>query len=187
MNILFAAAIADAFSLSDEHLVSGIVSFQNLAMRQELLLFENGLSVLNDSYNASPLSMKAAIDVLISLPGVGRHVAILGDMLELGTMSLKYHQEIGRYAHEQQVDLLITVGQGGAWISQEATSFGMAEKRIRHYSTRDDLAVDLENILLAGDTILIKASRRIGLEALVKTIRALSRFTLKETIKGKNE
>jgi UDP-N-acetylmuramoyl-tripeptide--D-alanyl-D-alanine ligase len=113
--------------------------------------------LINDCYNANPMSMRAAIDDLVeSAPG--RRVAVLGDMLELGSHAARFHREIGRYAAARGVDLLVTVGPLAAMMRE--TYEGEA------YSVPDPAAaVELLRELLAeGDTVLVKGSRGVGLE-----------------------
>lgn len=114
------------------------------------------VKLLDDSYNANPLSMKAALSVLAKLPG--RKVAILGDMLELGSSEVKYHQEIGQLA-KQSADLVIGVGE-------LAKEYGGA----KHYPNAGVAAREILELLGQGDSILVKGSHGVHMEVIVKAI-----------------
>ncbi len=126
-----------------------------------------GVVLLDDSYNASPSSMLAALDSLAGLPG--RRVAALGDMLELGAQEEEGHRLVGRRCAEV-VDLLVAVGQRGQLIAQEALQCGMRSLAV--YTTADSRgAVSiLRQVLQAGDNLLVKGSRSMGMEAIIQAL-----------------
>ncbi|MBN2382655.1 UDP-N-acetylmuramoyl-tripeptide--D-alanyl-D-alanine ligase [bacterium] len=169
-NILGAVAIADMFSLADDQILKALASFKPLAMRQEMSVLASGLTVINDAYNASPLSMRAALETLQSLPCKGRRVAILGEMLEIGPRSRDYHQELGRFIGKMGLDLLITIGPAGEWIATAAQS-EMEEMKVLHYNNKDELIPELGSILGSDDLVLIKASRGVALESIVQALK----------------
>ncbi|MCR5481831.1 MAG: UDP-N-acetylmuramoyl-tripeptide--D-alanyl-D-alanine ligase [Clostridia bacterium] len=128
---------------------------------------KNGYKIIDDTYNASPDSMKSALDVLASTKGI-RKVAILGDMYELGKDTQKFHMEVGAYAKEKKTDCLITVGELGKFIAQGAVSAGM--KDVLSFETKAALAEKLNELVRPGDVILVKASRGLAMEEIVKKI-----------------
>jgi UDP-N-acetylmuramoyl-tripeptide--D-alanyl-D-alanine ligase len=135
------------------------------ALRGERLSLPDGVVVVNDCYNANPMSMRAALDELATT-AAGRRVAVLGDMLELGTRDEeRYHRELGEQARAAGVALLITVGPRAAWAGQ---SFGGGE----HLHARDATAAAtlLRERLAPGDTVLVKGSRGLALERVAEEL-----------------
>jgi UDP-N-acetylmuramoyl-tripeptide--D-alanyl-D-alanine ligase len=123
-----------------------------------------GVTIVDDSYNASPASMIAALELLAGLDG--RRVAVLGEMLELGDGSHEGHLEVGRAA-AATCSLLVTVGSGAAAIAAGAREAGMAEGDIVEAADRDGALVALRERLASGDAVLVKASRGAALDLLV--------------------
>jgi UDP-N-acetylmuramoyl-tripeptide--D-alanyl-D-alanine ligase len=132
------------------------------------LVGRNGTTLLDDSYNASPVSAHAALDALAQLSG--RHVAVLGDMLELGDAEALGHREVGDHC-ARVVDLLLTVGPRARGIAQGARAAGMSADRVMMLDTKEQALAELEALLAPGDLILIKGSRGMALEALVAALR----------------
>jgi UDP-N-acetylmuramoyl-tripeptide--D-alanyl-D-alanine ligase len=119
----------------------------------------SGIVVVDDCYNANPMSMRAALDELARAPG--RRVAVLGDMLELGPDEVAFHEEIGAYARDGRADVLVTVGPLAAHMGGDHAAGAAAE------------AGELvRGLMEPGDTILIKASRGVGLQAVAEALGA---------------
>jgi UDP-N-acetylmuramoyl-tripeptide--D-alanyl-D-alanine ligase len=127
-----------------------------------------GATLIDDTYNAAPLSSLAALDLLADTGG--RHVAILGDMLELGSAEEEGHRQIGRHVAEV-AQLLITVGQRARWIAQAAQAAGMPESQIMTFDTSAEASSAAGSLLRSGDYVLIKASRGMELEQLVTALQ----------------
>lgn len=125
--------------------------------------------IIDDTYNASPLSMKAALETLKELPGQ-RKIAVLGDMLEIGKYTLGVHEEIGRIA-ANFVDLLFTIGPRAKFIAEGAKKAGFPNENIFSYIIAEQAKKEVELKIREGDLVLIKASRAIGLEKVVEEIR----------------
>jgi UDP-N-acetylmuramoyl-tripeptide--D-alanyl-D-alanine ligase len=158
-NLLAAVAAAQAVGVEP----SGRVDVSFGAMRGEHIALPSGVTVINDCYNANPLSMRAALDDLATHSG--RRVAILGDMLELGSGELEAHREIGEYAATSGVDALLAVGP----LSEEmARAFGDAARHVADAAAAAALAPE---IVRPGDVVLIKASRGIALEAVAEALQ----------------
>lgn len=166
-SMLAGYGIGKKLGLSDEELQRGIASFIPTAMRMNIYENEN-YRILDDSYNASPASMKAAIDVLKNQPG-GRKVAILGDMFEMGFYSEKGHREVGAYAAQNGVDLLITGGKDALWIAQAAEENPSME--IHSFENVEELKNNLFSLLRTGDIILVKASRGMAFDTISQMIK----------------
>ncbi|MBQ7095568.1 MAG: UDP-N-acetylmuramoyl-tripeptide--D-alanyl-D-alanine ligase [Clostridia bacterium] len=123
-----------------------------------------GITVIDDSYNASPDSMAAALKVLASKPA--RRVAVLGDMLELGALEEQGHQQVGALCKELKIDLLITFGSASEKINEAA---GSIEKY--HLQEREQMLPLLETLLKAGDTVLFKASNSMNFQGFAKELK----------------
>jgi UDP-N-acetylmuramoyl-tripeptide--D-alanyl-D-alanine ligase len=130
-----------------------------------------GATILDDTYNANPTSTIAALDVLAEIPG--RRIAVLGGMLELGSMEVEGHRQVGRRAADV-VDVLVTVGQLARRISTEALESGMPAKAVHVAEDNETAAVILRQILRDGDVVLVKGSRGIAMEHVVARIRMAS-------------
>ena len=126
-------------------------------------------TLLDDTYNASPPSVEAALRVLATLPG--RHVAVLGDMLELGAYEREGHLEVGRYA-ATVADLLLTVGERARQIAEGAIQGGLAADRITVLPDTESAIEALADVLCEGDVVLIKGSRGMAMEAIVHAFKA---------------
>ncbi len=126
----------------------------------------SGAVVINDCYNANPLSMRAALDDLASHHAEGRRVAVLGDMLELGPAEREHHREIGAYAASAGVELLVTVGPRAAAMldSFDGESHAVLDA--------EEAAALLPELVLPGDVVLVKASRGVGLEVVTEALQA---------------
>ncbi|MDO8585068.1 MAG: UDP-N-acetylmuramoyl-tripeptide--D-alanyl-D-alanine ligase [bacterium] len=134
--------------------------------RMAIVRGANGANLIDDTYNASPLSMRAALDVVKSLKPK-RAVGVLGDMLELGGASDEAHASIGEYAGKV-LDVLVTVGEKARIIAEHS---GLAKKNIVSVSVAKDAVPVIKNLLKSGDLVLIKASRGIGLDTVVDALR----------------
>jgi UDP-N-acetylmuramoyl-tripeptide--D-alanyl-D-alanine ligase len=144
----------------------GRVDVRFAALRGERVALGRGATVVNDCYNANPLSMRAALDDLAMQQPAGRRVAVLGDMLELGPAEAEHHREIGAYAATAGVDVLIAVGP---------RSRVMLERFEGEAFAADDAAVAAEladRVVQAGDVVLVKASRGVGLEVVAEALGA---------------
>ncbi len=124
--------------------------------------------IFDDSYNASPLSMRAGLETLKDVEGK-RKVAVLGDMLEIGQYTIEAHEEIGRLA-KKCASVLVTVGARAKFIASEAKKAGMPAKNILSFDTAAEAAPKVQEILKQGDVVLVKASHSIGLEKVVEEI-----------------
>jgi UDP-N-acetylmuramoyl-tripeptide--D-alanyl-D-alanine ligase len=124
----------------------------------------NGSTLIDDSYNSSPASCLAALNLLADLKG--RKIAVLGDMLELGSYEEEGHRKVGRRVAEV-VDKLVTVGELGAVIGREAVAVGMDESDVFFAQDNDEAAESLRNLVTSGDLVLIKGSRGMHMEDIV--------------------
>ncbi len=125
--------------------------------------------IIDDSYNASPLSMHAAFETVEHLDAT-RNVGILGDMLELGAYTLEAHEKIGEEAADI-FDILITIGAGGKLIADGAKKNRMKQKNISSFDTALEAMTHIETTIKKGDLILIKASRALALNEISHTLK----------------
>ncbi len=175
LNGLAAIAVGRRMNLDVEQIINSLAHAHGPDMRLQLSKV-NGVTVLNDAYNANPNSTRAAIETLIALPNPrGRRVAVLGDMLELGDHSDKYHQEMGELvAQSDALDLLICVGKKATLIAsstkEAARHAGVEGPQIVTYPDAAAAARGFIRRVRSGDLILLKGSRGIGLEAVARAI-----------------
>lgn len=167
LNALAAAAVGRHFGLSDAEIAEGIASLKPLGGRVNILKTPYG-TVIDDCYNASPASVKAALDLLASVPG--RKTAILGDMGELGSNERALHREVGEYAGKLPIDTFLLAGH----LSLE-TAEGIrgvrSDAKILHLPDTETLRKALTENLEPGGSILVKASHFMGFERVVKELQ----------------
>lgn len=161
-NLLAAVAAARAIGVAP----AGRVAVSFSGRRGERHHLSSGVTVIDDCYNANPMSMRAALDDLAATAGDGRRVAVLGDMLELGEEERRYHIEIGAHAAAVGVELLVSVGPRSA---TTAEAFGGATHAVADAASAAAL---VPGLLQAGDIVLVKASRGVGLEAVTQALTA---------------
>lgn len=165
-TLAVAAAVSSGISLSDAAL--GLGKMEMITDKRLSIKGKNGIKVIDDTYNASPDSMKAAIDVLMATSGI-RKIAILGDMLEMGSQTKKYHFEVGEYASKSNVDMVICVGQHAKEIAVGASK-KMRKDQIIYRETKEHLFDEIDYNLTPGDVILVKGSRGMAMDEIVKKI-----------------
>ena len=163
---LRAAAVGLAESMTWDHILEGLQD-RRAQLRLVAVPGPNGSTILDDSYNASPASMFAALNLLAELSG--RKIAVLGDMLELGEYEDEGHRMVSLRAIDAS-DVLVTVGELGRSIAQEALSNGMAQDRVQMCATNDEATAYLNAIVQPGDMLLIKGSRGLHMEDIVNAL-----------------
>ncbi len=176
---LFAFAVGVRMNLDVETILNGFHHYRPVGMRQNVYEV-GGVTVIEDCYNASPESMRAAINVLQSLSGqkkAGRMAAVLGDMYELGENTARFHEEIGLYFAKTGGSMLYTFGQSAEEIAGGAILGGMIPENI--YRNGDTRSPELSGEMLlhslrAGDTLLVKASRGAAAERIIEYLKANS-------------
>lgn len=164
-----AAAVGLAFGANLAKIADALSYYQAPDHRMKLILGVKGTYIFDDSYNASPMSMHAAINTVKSL-GKMRKVGVLGDMLEIGKYTIEAHEEIGRMA-AKVFDILITVGPRAKFIGDSAHKSGLPRKKIFGFETADEAKLTVQELLKKRDLVLIKASRAMVLDKIVEEIR----------------
>ena len=169
LNALCGALVGKMVNLSNEEIQKGISSFELTKKRMEIINLENDITIINDSYNASLDSMKAAIEYL-SNTNANRKIAVLGDMFELGDFSEELHRKVGLEVAKNKIDLLFVIGNDSKYIAEEAEKNGMKKKDIIYFEEREELIEKLKNIMEKGDIILFKASNGMKLFEIIQEI-----------------
>ena len=157
---LAAVSVGLAMGVTPEKIAESLAGFQNMAGRQEILQ-AGEYTIIKDCYNAGPESMAAALSVLGNKPG--RHVAVLGDMLELGVRAQAEHYRIGRIAAEK-ADLVLAYGPNSSRVISGALTGGMPDSRAKSFEDREELVVTLKRLAKPGDVILFKGSHGMHME-----------------------
>ncbi len=158
------AAVGFLLGLSDEEIARGVAAYETVGRRSAVT--ETGrITLIDDSYNANPDSVKCGVDSLVKLPG--RHVCILGDMLELGSEAGEMHRDVGAYAAAKGVDLVLCSGPLGAEIAAGAGERG------RWFADREALIRALPELIRDGDRVLVKASRGMRFEEAAEALKKL--------------
>lgn len=171
-NAVAAAAVAVALGADLEAVRRGLESFRPAGMRSELVTTPTGVDVFNDAYNANPSSMVRALETVARLRGGGRLFAVLGEMRELGEASEPLHREVGQAAARAGLDGLIAVGPAARWLADEAVKAGMPGRAIAWVEAAADAVPVITAWSRAGDLVLIKGSRRVGLERVAEGLGA---------------
>ncbi len=167
MNALAGAAVGSLYGLTDEEIKAGIESLETLGGRFNIVETEK-YTIIDDCYNANPMSMKASLGVLNDVEE--RCVAILGDMGELGENEAALHREVGEYAGEQNIDEYIVVGKLSENIS-EAIREVKPEADLHTFETVEELIPALDALLKEGDIVLVKASHFMRFDRIVEALK----------------
>ena len=169
-NFLAAVGVARAFSTPKEDLLHQIQTLRSFAMRGKMYPLENNITLIDDSYNSNPVALESALKDLSELPAK-RKVAVLGDMLELGKQEVRYHIRAGEQVKANNCDILITVGPLSQHMAEGALKSGMNADSILSFSDSEETADHIELLLRAGDLVLVKGSRGMRTDKIVKRLR----------------
>ena len=164
-NALAGSAVGSKLGLTTEEIKRGIESLPSIPGRNHIIQTDR-LILLDDCYNANPVSMKASLDVLNM--GIGRKVAVLGDMGELGPDYAALHRSVGEYAAEIGIDLVCAIGPMSKEIAEGAASDGT---KALWFETKADFLAQTKDILKDGDNVLIKASHGMEFPEIVEALR----------------
>jgi UDP-N-acetylmuramoyl-tripeptide--D-alanyl-D-alanine ligase len=166
LNAGMAVAVAGSLGVPLDAAAGALSDAGPASHRMELLHAPRGVTILNDAYNSSPAAAAAAVRALAALPVDGRRIAVVGDMLELGDHSETEHEALGVLAGEVGLDLVVAVGEHGAAVARgaapEVPTIAVADAA----AAATVLGAEVQQ----GDAVLVKASRAIGLEAVVDAL-----------------
>lgn len=167
LDALAAVAVAKILKVNRKSIEKGLKQVKTSAHRMQIFVNRNRVRVIDDTYNANPHSMQAALEVLRDQKG--RRIAVLGNMLELGQRSAALHKKIGKLAAKYNIDSLITVGKLGALIAQAAQDAG--SKEVFAFGTKNEAVRKIKSLIKPKDVVLVKASRGMKLEEIVGALR----------------
>ena len=168
-NSLCAITVANLLGIDIELIIKGIETFELTKKRMDITKLENGVTIVNDSYNANPESMQAALKYLGDLKN-GRRIAVLGDMFELGEYSKELHEKVGRAVVENGIDILICLGDKAKDIVKAAKEEGMDENKVYYFEDRDKLKDFIRDNWKKEDNILFKASNAMKFFELAESL-----------------
>lgn len=170
-NALAAAAAALSIGRTLDEIALGLESFSPAKGRMETHLLSDGIVLIEDTYNANPLSVKAALIALDEMGGSGERIAVLGDMLELGERSAELHRNVGEFA-VAHCDRLLLLGPESQEIAAGARRAGMTPARVHHCASHEEAARLLIQSVRPGDRIIIKGSRGMTMEKITAEVRS---------------
>lgn len=166
LNATYAIAVAKQLQITNEEIIKGFTEVDRTSMRFEFVEGKDGTQLINDAYNASPTSMKAAIKVLKQLPNTPEKIVVLGDILELGENSETFHRSIAEVI-SKPINFVYTYGEQAHFITKQLEE-NASSVQFQHFSTKTELAKALQSHLQQGTMILFKASRGMAFETLVQ-------------------
>ncbi|MBS8267031.1 UDP-N-acetylmuramoyl-tripeptide--D-alanyl-D-alanine ligase [Mesobacillus boroniphilus] len=170
LNALAAMLAAEFLGVPFEKMNDGFASLKLTNMRMELSEGANGEKIINDAYNASPTSMKAAIDLVANLSGYTRKILVLGDMLELGPLEEEYHYKVGSSVDAGKVDYVFTYGKLSESIAKGAKEI-LGDDRAFSFQDKQQLSNELKKYVTGETIVLVKASRGMALEEVVHALQ----------------
>lgn len=174
LNALFAIAVGGHLGIPLQSIAQSLLRWTPPAMRLEVLTTPDGITILSDAYNAAPDSMVGALETLMSAPvgPGGRRIAALGEMKELGDFAPEGHRIVGRAVAKTGPDLLVLVGPMTSHIADAAREAGFSDNGIQQFGDTSEAAEALPALVHGGDTVLVKGSRSLAMEALTAALQA---------------
>ena len=177
MNALPGIALCSLFNIAPEQVVESLGRLQAVAMRGRIVRFRNNIAVIDDSYNSNPRALTQMIEGLAKMPFFSRRILIAGEMRELGSNSRQLHSECGAYAVRQGMDMVIGIQGDAQEIVQSAIESGLPESQA-HFFADSEAAIDFVNSSVRpGDLILVKGSRGVHTEKIVKGLSSHLEFS----------
>jgi UDP-N-acetylmuramoyl-tripeptide--D-alanyl-D-alanine ligase len=170
-NALAAAAAAYALRMDIAQIAAGLGNFRSCAGRGNVMELSSGATLLEDFYNANPMAVKAALSALDDMPGSGRRIAVLGDMLELGEAAAELHYRTGMAA-AKCADLLILLGERAEDTAAGAREGGLPPQSVWVVKSHDEAVQLLGDLMRPGDRVLVKGSRGMTMEKICEALRS---------------
>ncbi len=167
-NALAAIAVSRDMGMHLEDIKRGLLNFRNADRRQNILKLKN-LTLIDDSYNASPDSIKSSVSILKNIKSIGKNIVVIADILELGDRSKEIHFETGRYIAMEKIDVLITIGKDSKYLSDGAKCVNQ-DIITKHCSDNIEAFRKIKEMISAQDKILIKGSRGMHTDQIVELI-----------------
>ncbi len=172
MNALPAVALGRLYGLTNEQIAENLRHIRQASMRGRIIHFKEGFSIIDDSYNSNPEALKKMIEVLSRVPSFERRILVAGEMLELGPDSTSLHRECGVFALKAGIDSVVGVRGAAQEIVRAAREEGMKDGNARFFEDADEASAFLQKEIRKGDLVLIKGSRGVRMERIVKNLGA---------------
>lgn len=167
LPVTAAAAVGHTIGMDTESIAAGVARYEAPKGRMRLIEGIKGTLIIDDTYNASPAAVMAALDALADIAPKGRTIAMLADMLELGRHSVEQHKLVGAYA-AGKVDMLVTVGFRARDVAESALNNGLSENSVLQYEDSDKAGDEVAELLQPGDCVLVKGSQSMRMERAVE-------------------
>jgi UDP-N-acetylmuramoyl-tripeptide--D-alanyl-D-alanine ligase len=173
LNVLAATAVAQQFDVPLPEIVAKAATLRPMPHRGDVRRLAAGITVIDDSYNSNPAALERSLHVLGAERTATRHIAVVGEMLELGEASIALHERCGRAAAAARLDRLVTVGgEPARALGRAAVEAGIAQEAVTHFDTSNDAADAAAGFVTSGDVVLVKGSRGIRTETVVERLVA---------------
>ena len=172
-NALAAVAVARQFDVPLDSIVPALDQLRSYGQRSEVFRLPGGVTLINDSYNSNPQALEEMLRVLGTWPSAGRRLLVAGEMLELGETAPQWHCKLGEKAVAMgRVDWLVAVQNQARFFLEGARQAGLKSSRMRFFARVEEAGEFVSSLISAGDTVLVKGSRGVGLERLVERVRS---------------
>jgi UDP-N-acetylmuramoyl-tripeptide--D-alanyl-D-alanine ligase len=168
-NLLAALCVCEGLGIPLADVLPGVGMLRGGNQRMERIELE-GLTVVDDSYNSNPESVRAAVRVLAGMHGYRRRVLVLGDMLELGDLAAELHHHLGLEAAQSRIDVLVLVGELSKATAAGALEGGLPRGSVHHFSSTTAAVAAIRGLVETDDIVLVKGSRRMALESIVEEL-----------------
>jgi UDP-N-acetylmuramoyl-tripeptide--D-alanyl-D-alanine ligase len=168
-NALAAASVGVLFHVGLDKIKKALESYKGVPMRMQKVAVD-GATIIDDTYNSNPISLRAAVDFLSEAECDGKRIVVVGDMLELGERSDELHREAGRFIARRPIHTLVTVGNRATKIAEAALNDGISKDRVVICETNVEAVTHLHSILGEGDIALVKGSRGMKMEEIVEAL-----------------
>ena len=169
LNSLLAIAVGDLLRLSKEEIQKGLANINTSDNHMRILTLKNRVTIIDDCYNSNLEALKSALKTLINFTGK-RHIAVLGDILELDSFSKDIHLEIGSLEEIKQLDFLILTGKDAKYIQEGALNNNVKQEKILYFTNQEDLLKELKKLIKKDDVVLVKASNGMHFKNIVSSL-----------------
>ncbi|RRA96173.1 UDP-N-acetylmuramoyl-tripeptide--D-alanyl-D-alanine ligase [Bacillus pacificus] len=167
LNAIVGIAVGQFYKVPIEKIQEALQQINITQMRFQFLTAKTGFTIINDAWNASPSSMKAAIETLQKLNAYEKKIIVIGDMLELGKEAKTYHREIGKMLNEESIQYVFTYGALSEIVAEEARK-NYHTGKVQSFDNKDEIAEEVLKVITKKDVVLLKGSRGMALEEIVQ-------------------
>ncbi|HDR7800101.1 TPA: UDP-N-acetylmuramoyl-tripeptide--D-alanyl-D-alanine ligase [Bacillus tropicus] len=167
LNVIVGIAVGEFYNVPIEKIQEALQQINSTQMRFQFLTAKTGFTIINDAWNASPSSMKAAIETLQKLNAYKKKMIVIGDMLELGKKAEPYHREIGKMLNEESIQYVFTYGELAKIVAEEARK-NYHTGKIKSFDNKAEIAEEVLKVITKKDVVLLKGSRGMALEEIVQ-------------------